>query len=106
VLIGDSGQEDPEIYRDVALACPGRVKVTYIRSVIAGSRADEVRAIRAELADHGVDMLLIDEKTEAAEHAAERGLITAAALEAMRRQDRLPEPEPDLLEKVVNPDAR
>jgi SOS response regulatory protein OraA/RecX len=82
------------------------VKVTYIRSVIAGSRADEVRAIRAELADHGVDMLLIDEKTEAAEHAAERGLITAAALEAMRRQDRLPEPEPDLLEKVVNPDAR
>jgi phosphatidate phosphatase APP1 len=106
VLIGDSGQEDPEIYRDVARACPGRVKVIYIRSVIAGSRADEVRAIRTELADHGVEMLLIDEKTEAAEHAAERGLITRAALDAMRLQDRTPEPEPDLIEKVVNPDAR
>lgn len=106
VFIGDSGQEDPEIYRDVALACPGRVRAIYIRSVVAGSRADEVRAIRDELAEHGVAMLLVDEKTEAAAHAAEHGLITRAALEEMRRQDRAPEPEAGLLEKVVNPDAR
>jgi len=106
VLIGDSGQEDPEIYRDVVRACPGRVKAIYIRSVIAGTRADEVRVIRDELADYGVDMLLVEDKTEAAEHAAQHGLITRASLEGMRRQDRVPEPEPDLLEKVVNPDAR
>ena len=33
VLIGDSGQQDPEIYREVVLRYPDRIRAIYIRSV-------------------------------------------------------------------------
>ena len=33
VLIGDSGEEDPEIYGDLARSQPGRVRHIYIRQV-------------------------------------------------------------------------
>ena len=33
VLIGDSGEQDPEIYRDLVKAFPDRIRAIYIRSV-------------------------------------------------------------------------
>jgi phosphatidate phosphatase APP1 len=105
VLIGDSGQEDPEIYRDAVREYPGRVKAIYIRDVTAGNRAMAVHAIRDEVETLGVPLLLVDDKTDAAVHAAEHGLITRDALRRMQATDAEPEPEPDLLEKLVNPDA-
>ena len=56
VLIGDSGERDPEIYRQVVLRNPGRVLAVYVRDV-APERHDAVRAIAAELAGHGVDLV-------------------------------------------------
>jgi phosphatidate phosphatase APP1 len=106
VLIGDSGQEDPEIYREAVREYPGRVRAIYIRDVTTGTRDQEVLAIADEVRGMGVDMLLVEDKTEAAAHAADYGLISVDALRRMQREDAKPEPEPDLLEKLVNPEAR
>jgi phosphatidate phosphatase APP1 len=79
VLIGDSGERDPEIYRQVVLRHPGRVLAVYVRDV-APDRHEAVRAIAAELAGHGVDVIFSPDTEAARRHALDRGLIVAAAL--------------------------
>jgi phosphatidate phosphatase APP1 len=80
VLIGDSGQEDPEIYRDVALSSPGRIRAVYIRDVTTAERDREVHAIAAEVRAIGVDFLLVADTLAAAQHAADSRLIDASAV--------------------------
>jgi phosphatidate phosphatase APP1 len=79
VLIGDSGQKDPEIYREAVLAHPGRVRAIYIRHVADEVRAGNVREIAAEMEAAGVPMLLSDDSAAAAAHAAAAGLIRLPA---------------------------
>jgi phosphatidate phosphatase APP1 len=79
VLVGDSGERDPEIYRRVVLRHPGRVLAVYVRDV-APQRHGAVRAIAAELAGHGVDLVFSPDTEAARRHALDRGLIVAAAL--------------------------
>jgi phosphatidate phosphatase APP1 len=38
VLIGDSGQEDPKIYREIVAIFPGRILAVYIRDVQLADR--------------------------------------------------------------------
>jgi phosphatidate phosphatase APP1 len=84
VLIGDSGQADPEIYCEAVREYPGRVLAIYIRNVTRRRREAEVlRLAAALLAGSGVEMLFMRDKTEAAVHAAARGLITTAALRSI-----------------------
>jgi phosphatidate phosphatase APP1 len=71
ILIGDSGQHDPEIYLQVIKDFPGRVKVIYIRDVTHEARRIQVNAIAEEMKqNHGVEMLLVKDTEEAARHAA------------------------------------
>ena len=84
VLIGDSGERDPEIYRQVVREYPGRVRAIYIRDVTTKERDAAVHAIADELKNMGVEMLLTADTVEAAEHAAEKGLISPNALRALR----------------------
>jgi phosphatidate phosphatase APP1 len=84
VLIGDSGERDPEIYRQVVREYPGRVRAIYIRDVTTRERDAAVHVIAGELKDLGVDMLLTTDTAEAAEHAAQKGLISPTALAALR----------------------
>ncbi len=80
VLIGDSGQQDPEIYRQVVRDFPGRIEAVYIRDVTSERRDREVHAIAAEVAGLGVPMLLVQGTITAAEHAAAHGLLAADSL--------------------------
>ena len=48
VLIGDSGEEDPEIYLQAVREHPGRVIAVYIRDVTSGKRDAEIRAMAGE----------------------------------------------------------
>lgn len=76
LLIGDSGEQDPEIYREVVRLYPERVRAIYIRDVSAEAARDEqVRALAKELEGTGTDLLLIPDTEVAAAHAAERGWI-------------------------------
>lgn len=75
VLIGDSGQHDPEIYLATARALPGRVAAIYIRHVSDQRRAGEVAALAAEAAALGAPMLLAAESADLAADAIRRGLM-------------------------------
>lgn len=74
ILIGDSGQHDPEIYLQVIKDFPGRVKMIYIRDIKA-DRIQEMENIRLEMKKHGVSMLLVKDTMEAAKHALSKGWI-------------------------------
>ncbi|MBJ6759210.1 App1 family protein [Myxococcaceae bacterium JPH2] len=71
VLVGDSGEKDPEVYRQIRDEFPGRVKAIYIRD--AGHAEDPKRF---------TDMVLFQDPRVAAEHAAKAGLASAACLAA------------------------
>lgn len=60
LLIGDSGQEDPEIYADVVRERPGRVKAIYIRDIdrgVGSERAELVMKSKAASEELGVPMI-------------------------------------------------
>lgn len=80
ILIGDSGQHDPEIYRKVLEEVPSRIKAIYIRDVTGEARDSEVRKLAEEAKQHGGELLLVQNSLEAAEHAVKNGFISAAAL--------------------------
>jgi phosphatidate phosphatase APP1 len=65
VLIGDSGEEDPEIYSQVVREHPGRVRAIYIRDVTSAERDAEVRAIAAEVRGLGVEMVAVPDTATA-----------------------------------------
>lgn len=90
LLIGDSGQEDPEIYAAVARDHPERILVVYIRDVTTEKRNHEVKAIAAELKETGVEMVLVKDSLEAARDAVGSGFISSEAIPkvaAARKRD-------------------
>ncbi|MBA3900524.1 MAG: App1 family protein, partial [Bacteroidetes bacterium] len=74
VLIGDSGQQDAEIYKNISIEFPERVIAIYIRD-IKKSKAKKVNIIGKQLDPLGVEMLLIKDTLLAAKHAIDKGLI-------------------------------
>ncbi|ADB40867.1 App1 family protein [Spirosoma linguale] len=90
VLIGDSGQQDPEIYSQVVRENPGRILAVYIRDVTPEQRDESVRELIRTTQAQKVPMLLVADTVEAAEHAASLGLIdpdTIPEIRADRRAD-------------------
>jgi phosphatidate phosphatase APP1 len=86
VLIGDSGEEDPEIYLQVLREHPKRIKTVYIRDVTPGERDTEVQAIASEARRLGTDMVTVPDTVAAAEHAVSAGLIALDSLAKVRSQ--------------------
>lgn len=87
VLIGDSGQRDPELYAHVARRHPERVDAIYLRDVRpTAARHAEVEAIRAELAGRDVHVLLVPDSLAAARDAAERGWLEPRRLAAVEAE--------------------
>ena len=76
VLIGDSGQHDPEIYLQVIRAHPGRILAAFIRDVTPHLRDRAVAALLAESNAAGVEMLYVRDSVEAMEHAKRLGLTS------------------------------
>ncbi|MEX2644621.1 MAG: phosphatase domain-containing protein [Acetobacterales bacterium] len=84
VLIGDSGQRDPENYARVVRDSPGRVKAVYIRDVSHDPRRRRaIEALAEEAVRHGTAMVLAADSFAMAEHAARHGLITGEAARAV-----------------------
>jgi len=86
VLVGDSGQQDAEVYGQVAREFPRRVRAIYIRDVKGEERAGAVNRISGTLRALGVPMLLVSDTVAAAEHAAANGLIPPEALPTIRER--------------------
>jgi phosphatidate phosphatase APP1 len=87
VLIGDSGQRDPELYAEVARRHPGRVRAIYIRNVsVRPARRARLDQLARELGEQGVQLVHADDTLAAARHAVEIGLIRPDWLDDVRRE--------------------
>jgi phosphatidate phosphatase APP1 len=89
VLIGDSGQEDPTIYKEVVSKFPDRILAIYIRDVQLKDREKIALDISRTL--DKVEMIIVDDTVKAAEHASKIGLIFTEAIDAIvvdKKQDK------------------
>jgi phosphatidate phosphatase APP1 len=86
LLIGDSGQRDPEIYRVVAAEYPDRIAAIYIRDVGLPAKRERVLELARETRRSGVDMILAEDTLVAAQHAAEQGWVGDATVAAVRAE--------------------
>ncbi|HEX6558512.1 MAG TPA: phosphatase domain-containing protein [Longimicrobiales bacterium] len=81
ILIGDSGQQDPEIYRTIVREYPARIAATYIREVAPRpARSEKLRRVIQEVQEAGSTMTIAADTLAVARHAAEAGWISADAL--------------------------
>jgi len=85
ILIGDSGEQDPEIYTRIVQRFPERIRAIYIRSVNP-KRIVEIEKLASEVARTGCQLVLAAEAEPAAAHAAAEGLIQASELRAVRAE--------------------
>lgn len=84
LLIGDSGEEDPEIYRDLVHEFPRRVLGVYIRDVSRDPlRSRRIADLAREVDAAGSALVLADDTLAAARHAADHGWIRGETIEAI-----------------------
>lgn len=106
LLIGDSGQRDPEIYLQILQEYPGRIPAVYIRDIGGESRDAQVMEYARAAADAGCDMLLVKDTAAASLHATQKGYILPEALpqiSAERQQDQQAPDDP--IEKLLDPES-
>lgn len=80
ILIGDSGEEDPEIYTEVIRTFPRRILAAYIRDVQAGTggrkrRREALERLAEEVETLGSSMVLAAQTSDMVRHAARCGWI-------------------------------
>ncbi len=94
VLVGDSGQHDPEIYAQVVHDHPGRVLAVWIREVRLDPGDGRVEAVAGGFAETDVPLVLAAESGVFADHAVELGLLPpeAAAVVRLAVADALADP--------------
>ena len=92
LLVGDSGQEDPEIYRQVVRDHPGRIPAVYIRNVTPHpEREAAIRRLAEDVMAAGSTLVLADDTLAVAQHAAAHGWIAPAALAGVGEEKRADE---------------
>jgi phosphatidate phosphatase APP1 len=97
ILIGDSGQSDPEIYTRIVQEHPGRVLAIYIRNVSRDPRrCHAIETLAVEVVDAGSSLVLAADSLAMAEHAAEHELISPRACSAVLQESKVQQGQPDL----------
>ena len=104
ILIGDTSQQDPEIYRQIVSEFPKRVKAIYIRDVSANAeRSAAVKKLAEEVLAAGSVLVLAEHTLDAARHAAQQGWIKPESLEDIGEEKRADEGRDDT--KAPAPDG-
>jgi len=102
VLIGDDGEQDPYIYRQIVSEYPNKIKVIYIRQVRKFADPDEVLKLIREVRESGSQLLYVTNTENAAVHAAGENLIAAKSVTQVTEGKELDQQSPraeDLVEK-------
>ncbi|PXX91629.1 hypothetical protein DIT71_07045 [Marinobacter vulgaris] len=87
ILVGDSGQRDPEIYNHILREHPGRILGIYIRDVSnTPERSEAIDRLAREAREAGCDLILAADNLAMAEHAAGQGLIADHAVRGVREE--------------------
>lgn len=82
ILIGDSGQQDPEIYLEAIQKHPHKILAVYIRDV---SKRD-LSAVQRTYDQMNIPLVLVDDTLEAARHAMNQGWIAEQSEEKIKVQ--------------------
>jgi len=90
ILLGDSGEKDPEIFTDTVKLFPNRILSIYIRDVSEDARDQEVRVLGKTAEEHGVELLLVPDSLAAATHALSKNYITQEAFDAIKTEVETP----------------
>jgi phosphatidate phosphatase APP1 len=75
VLIGDTGESDPEIYSEMARRFPGKVPVIFLRDLARRRRRLDWQQMRGELEKVGTELVPLNDIAEAKAAAARAGLV-------------------------------
>jgi phosphatidate phosphatase APP1 len=91
VLIGDDGEQDPQIYRQIVSEYKEKIRAIYIRKVrdeTVENQNATIELIR-EVREHGSQIIFAPDSEYAALHAAGENLIAASSLEKISAEKRL-----------------
>lgn len=106
ILIGDSGQEDPEIYTELVGLYPERILAVYIRNVSRDlKRPEAIRALAKKVVAAGSTLILADNTLPLAEHALAQGWISPDAMPEIRAEKKADEAPPGPIEKLLVEEA-
>ncbi|MDF1601936.1 phosphatase domain-containing protein [Nocardioides sp. YIM 152315] len=78
VLIGDSGEKDPQVYADIVRAHPGRIRAVYIREVRLDPGDGRVEQV-TDAWEEDVPFVLAADSDGVRRHAERIGLLTTPA---------------------------
>ncbi len=99
ILIGDSGEQDPEIYSEIVKKYPLRIKVVYIRNIdLKPERIASIDKLIDEIKDTGCQLVLAPDTEFAAVHAASERLIATDELTNIREEKKTDEITPSAQE--------
>jgi phosphatidate phosphatase APP1 len=85
VLIGDSGERDPEIYSEIVERHPERIRAIYIRSIDRSEkRMSTLEQLIRTVSATRAQFVLVPDSAFAAVHAASENLIRADTVAAVR----------------------
>jgi len=102
ILVGDSGQKDPEIYHAISNEFPGRILGAFIRNVTHSKRRSEViDDLAARVEADGAVLYLVDDSLEVARRAAAHGWIREEAVEAVAASVEAAQRPPDALDELL-----
>lgn len=103
ILIGDSGQKDPEIYHAIAQAYGDRILGAFIRDVTHDpKRAASIEALAADCAAEGVTLHLAGDSLDVARFAAQHGWIAAERTDAVAAAMQAPKRASDGIEALLS----
>lgn len=81
LLIGDAGQEDTFIYRDLLIKHPDRIAAAIIRSVEGNSKEEAIMAEIRRLKSEGLPIHFIHDSVDGAKICQEMGMMTQEQVE-------------------------
>ncbi len=87
ILIGDSGQQDPEIYAEIVRRYADRVLAVYVRDVSEDRRREHaILELTKEVIESGSSLILAEDTLQMAQHGADNGWIQREALREIQRE--------------------
>ncbi len=94
ILIGDDGEQDPQIYKHVVSEYPEKIRVIYIRKVRENVADEEVLSLIREVRESGSQIIFAPDSEFAAMHAAGENLIAARSLPEIHEEKLLDKAAP------------
>lgn len=107
ILIGDSGEQDPEIYAEAVQLYPNRIQAVYIRNVSRNpERPDQLKKLAQQVLEAGSTMILAETTVPLAEHAAAQGWIEPARVVEVQVEKEIDAGPPSPVEKLLREEPK